>query len=82
MISFSFLGTLSLQTRTRLQKFIKGALNCCKLPVIFKIQNKLVTNFRFEKTASSKYLRQVWFISFSVNYAMNRVTENVLDTLL
>ena len=29
-------GTISLQTRTKLQKSIKGVLNCCKLQVIFK----------------------------------------------
>ena len=26
-----YLGTISLQTRTKLQKSIKGVLNCCKL---------------------------------------------------
>ena len=26
-----YLGTISLQTRTKLQKFIKGLFNCCKL---------------------------------------------------
>ena len=31
-----YLGTISLQTRTKLQKSIKGVLNCCKLQVIFK----------------------------------------------
>ena len=31
----SYLGTVSLQTRTKLQKSIKALLNCCKLHVIF-----------------------------------------------
>ena len=35
------LGNISLQTRSRLQKSIKGVLNCCKLQVTFKSQNKL-----------------------------------------
>ena len=26
-----------------------------------------------------KFLHQVWFTSFSVDYAMNPITENVLD---
>ena len=26
-----YLGTMSLQTRTKLQKSIKGVFNCCKL---------------------------------------------------
>ena len=43
-----YLGTISLQTRTKLQKSIKGVLNCCKLQVIFKSQNKLCNNFRFK----------------------------------
>ena len=33
-----YLGTISLQTRTKLQKSIREVLNCCKLQVIFKIQ--------------------------------------------
>ena len=32
----SYLGTISLQTRTKLEKSIKGLLNCSKLQVIFK----------------------------------------------
>ena len=43
-----YLGTISLHTRTKLQKSIKGVLNSCKLQVIFKIQNKLYNNFRFK----------------------------------
>ena len=35
------LGTTSLQTRAKLQKSIKGVLNCCKLQVILKIQVSL-----------------------------------------
>ena len=42
------LGIISLQTRTKLQKPIKGVLNCCKLQVIFKSQNKLCNNFWFK----------------------------------
>ena len=43
-----YLGSISLQTRTKLQKSIKGVLNCCKLQVIFKSQNKLCNNFRIK----------------------------------
>ena len=77
-----YLGNISLQTRTKLQKSIKGVLNCCKLQVIFKSQNKLCNNFRYIKTLFPKFLHQVWFINFSVDYAMNSITENVLDILL
>ena len=43
-----YLGNISLQTRTKLQESIKGVLNCCKLQVIFKSQNKLCNNFHFK----------------------------------
>ena len=43
-----YLGSISLQTRTKLQKSIKGVLNCCKLQVYFKSKKKLCTKFHFE----------------------------------
>ena len=49
----SYLGTISLQTRPTLQKSIKEVLNCCKLQVIFKIQNKICNNFCFKDPNSS-----------------------------
>ena len=30
-----YLGPLSLQTRTKLRKSLKGILNCCKLQIVF-----------------------------------------------
>ena len=35
-------------TRTRLRKSLKGILNCCKLKIVFKSQNKLAKAFRFK----------------------------------
>ena len=43
-----YLGPLSLQTRTKLRKSQKGILNCCKLQIVFKSQNKLAKAFRFK----------------------------------
>ena len=43
-----YLGPLSLQTRTKLRKPLKGILNCCKLQIVFKSQNKLAKAFRFK----------------------------------
>ena len=43
-----YLGPLSLQTRTKLRKSLKGILNCCKLQIMFKSQNKLAKAFRFK----------------------------------
>ena len=73
-----YLGPISLQTWTKLQKSIKGVLNFCKLQVIFKTQNKLCNNFCVIDLFP-KFLHQVWFTSFSVDYAMSPITENVLD---
>ena len=44
----TYLGPLSLQTRTKLRKSLKGILNCCKLQIAFKSQNKLAKAFRFK----------------------------------
>ena len=44
----SYFGPLSLQTRTKLKKSLKGILNCCKLQIVFKSQNKLPSTFRFK----------------------------------
>ena len=42
------LGPLSLQTRTKLRKSLKGILNCYNLQIVFKSQNKLAKAFRFK----------------------------------
>ena len=42
------LETLSMQTRTKLQSYIKGVLRCCKLHFIFKSLNKLFNHFCFK----------------------------------
>ena len=43
-----YFGPLSLQTRTKLRKSIKGTRNCCKLQIVFKSQNKLAKAFSFK----------------------------------
>ena len=43
-----YLEPLSLQTRIKLRKSLKGILNCCKLQIVFKSQNKLAQAFRFK----------------------------------
>ena len=45
---FPYLGPLSLQTRTKLRKSLKGILNCRKLQIVFKSENKLAKTFRFK----------------------------------
>ena len=43
---------MSLQSKTKLKKSIKGVLNCCKLQVILKSENKLCNNFCFRDPVS------------------------------
>ena len=54
-----YLGPLSLQTRTKLRKSLKGILNCCKLQIEFRSQNKLAKVFRF-KDRIPKELIYIW----------------------
>ena len=44
----SILGIISLATRTKLQQTLKGALNCCKLEIVFKWQTRLSHSFRYK----------------------------------
>ena len=55
----SYLEPLSLQTRTKLKKSLKGILNCCKLQIVFKSQNKLAKAFRFEDCVPKKLTSDV-----------------------
>jgi len=43
-----FLGDLSLQTKTKIQKVLKRTLGCCKFQVVFKSQRKLSNILRFK----------------------------------
>ena len=43
-----FLGKLSLQTRTKLQKVLKRTLSCSKIQIVFKNQINLSNVFRFK----------------------------------
>ena len=47
-LSLPHLGQISLQTRTKLRKSLKGLLNSCKLQIVFKSQSKLSNVFRFK----------------------------------
>ena len=48
ILSPLYLGDVSLQTRTKLRKSLKGILNCCKLQIVFKSQRKLANVFQFK----------------------------------
>ena len=42
------LGSISLQTRTKLKKSLKNILNCCKLQIVLKNKTKLDNNSYFK----------------------------------
>ena len=42
-----YLGSISLQTRTKSKKSLKNILNCCKLQIVFKNKTRLGNNFNF-----------------------------------
>ena len=67
-----YFGTLTLQTKTKLQKSIKVVLNCCTLHVIFKVKTRSVTIFVL-KNLFPMFLHQAWCNFFSVDYAMNPI---------
>ena len=56
-----YLGSISLQTRTKLKKSLKNILNCRKL--VFKNKNGLRKNFHF-KDQIPKYLTSGVFYKF------------------
>ena len=47
-LSLPYLGEISLQTRTKLKKSLKGLLNFCKIQIVFRSQRKLSNVFRFK----------------------------------
>ena len=46
MLVLPYLGSISLQTRTK--KSLKNILNCCKLQIVFKKKTRLGNNFHFQ----------------------------------
>ena len=43
-----YLGSISLQTRTKVKKSLKNVLNCCELQIVFKNKTRLGNNFHFK----------------------------------
>ena len=54
-------GPLSLETRTKLRKSLKVMLNCCKLQIVFKSQNKLAKAFRVKDRISKELTSGVFY---------------------
>ena len=88
-----YLAPLSLQTRTKLRKSLKGILNCCKLQIVFKRQNKLAKAFRFkdripkELISGVVYKFQCWLCNESyygecIRHLNVRIGEHIGISLL
>ena len=45
VLVFPYLGSVSLQTRTKFKKLLKNILNCCKLQIVFKNNIRLGNKF-------------------------------------
>ena len=65
-LSLPYLGEISLQTRTKLRKSLKGLLNFCKLQIVFNSQRKLSNVFRFKDCLPSDLVsgvvcKYVWY---------------------
>ena len=58
-LSLLYLGEISLQTRTKLSKSLKGLLNSCKLQMVFKSQRKLSNFFHFKDRLPSNLVSGV-----------------------
>ena len=43
-----YLGSISLQTRSKLKKSLKNILNCWKVQIVFKNKTRLGNNFHFK----------------------------------
>ena len=54
-----FLGELSLQTKTKIQKVLKGTLSCAKIQIVFKNQINLPNIFRFKDRLPSDFMSGV-----------------------
>ena len=48
LLAFPCLGIISFRTRTKLQRALKGVLNCCELAIAFKCQTRLSNSFRYK----------------------------------
>ena len=59
ILSLLYLGSISLQTRTKLRKSFKGILNCCKLQIVFKSQRKLTYVFQLKNCLPFDLMYQV-----------------------
>ena len=78
---FLYLGTLHCKLGPNCQSSSESHLTVVNYRLFSKIKMKSVT-ISASKPLFPKFFHQVCFISFSVDYPTNLVTENLLDILL
>ena len=61
-----YLGSISLQTRTKLKKSLKNILCCCKLQIVFKSKTRLGNNFHFKDWIPKNLTSGVVFVSYII----------------
>ena len=71
-----YLGSISLQTTTRLKKSLKNILNCCKLQIVFKNKTRLGNNSHFKDQISKDFT--TGFV-YKFQCAMSPIMVNVWD---
>ena len=71
------LGAVSLQIRTKLQKALKGLLNCCKLRENFKSQSRLSSVFHFKDQIPKQLISIDLSPIFNAIYISGIFTNNV-----
>ena len=76
-LALPYLRPLSLQTRTKLRKSLKGILNFCKLQIVFNCQNKLASAFRFKDQIPKELTSDFVYKFRCVDSAMNPIMVNV-----
>ena len=59
ILPLPFLGDISLQLRTKLRKWFKNILNCCKVQIVFKSQGRLSSQFCLKEALPSDLMSKV-----------------------
>ena len=78
LLILPYLGIISWQTRTKLQKALKGVLNCCKQEIVFKCQTKLFNSFSYKDPIRKDLISGG--VNFSGVSAMSPIMVKATDT--
>ena len=75
LLVLHYVGTILFQTRAKIQKLIKGFLNCCKLLVVVKSQNRWFKYILLQRLCYQ--ILYVWFCFANsiVDFAMTPIID-------